>query len=276
MGVELTEKQVAEFRDAIMTYYDKHGRHELPWRVPQADGTFDPYKIWVSELMLQQTQVVRVIPKYEAFLRRFPDVRTLADANLGEILVAWQGLGYNRRAKFLWQAAQLLMREHKGTVPATTAELLALPGIGRNTAGAILAYAYNQSAVFVETNVRSAYFHHFFYKQTNITDKEVAHLIGQTMTAEPRIFYWALMDYGSYLKRLGHGSIGQSKHYVKQAKFEGSTRQIRGQVLRLLAQHTMTLGDLLDMLADDRSLRVIETLEREGMIGRTGQTYQLT
>lgn len=263
--------------------YDRHGRHELPWRQPEADGTFDPYKIWVSELMLQQTQVNRVIPKYEAFLRQFPDVSTLATANLGEVLVAWQGLGYNRRAQYLWLAARQLVEAHDGTVPSTLAELEALPGIGCNTAGAILAYAYNQPAIFVETNVRTVYFHHFFKDQQSVTDKELISLIKQTVPTEQgnttdlsyRDFYWALMDYGSYLKRQGHGNINQSKHYAKQSKFEGSARQVRGRALRVLAQGPMSRDDMLAALADERGTQVIEALEREGMISRTGETYRL-
>lgn len=273
--MKLTETQVADFQQAVLAHYDQHARHSLPWRIPEADGSFDAYKIWVSELMLQQTQVGRVIPKYEAFLARFPTVQTLAAAELGEVLIAWQGLGYNRRAKFLWQAAQQVVQHHGGEVPATLAELVSLPGIGHNTAGAILAYAFNQPVVFVETNIRTVYFHHFFNDETDISDKQLLPLIEQTMTTEPRDFYWALMDYGSYLKKQGQGKIAKSKHYSKQSAFEGSARQLRGRVLRLLAGGPMPAAELAEILADTRSEQIIEQLKQEGFIRKTGQDYQL-
>jgi A/G-specific adenine glycosylase len=239
----------------------------LAWRQPEADGTFDPYKIWVSELMLQQTQVGRVIPKYVAFLHDFPTLEKLASAPLSEVLIAWQGLGYNRRAKFLWQAAQEIVRNGEGVFPSTLAGLMALPGIGQNTAGAILAYAFNRPAIFVETNIRTVYFHHFFQDREAVSDKEITELLEQTIDKQnPREFYWALMDYGTYLKQQGHGKISRSRHYKKQSAFEGSVRQIRGRVLRALAKRPHTGPELLALLDDSRAPAVLTQLQQEKLI----------
>ena len=114
----------AQFRRVVYSYYKREGRHTLPWR-----QTHDPYRVMVSELMLQQTQVPRVVPKYEAFIKRFPTIQSLARAELGSVLKLWQGLGYNRRAKMLHEAARAIVSHHHGVFPHTKEELLALPGV---------------------------------------------------------------------------------------------------------------------------------------------------
>jgi len=274
--MKLTQAQVETFWQAVFAHYDAAGRHALPWRQPEVNGRFDPYKILVSELMLQQTQVPRVISKYQEFLARFPTVTALADAPLSDVLIAWQGLGYNRRAKFLWQAAQYVVNECRGVWPQTVEGLVRLPGVGKNTAGAIMAYAFNQASVFIETNVRTVYFHHFFHDRHDITDRELEPLIAQTLdTVKPRLFYWGLMDYGSFLKQQGHGKISRSKHYTKQSKFEGSVRQLRGAVLRQLSSGPQSETELLASLSDDRADKVLAALQAEGLISRTGQMYRL-
>jgi A/G-specific adenine glycosylase len=274
--VKLSDNQIAEFNQAVFAHYNQHARHELPWRKADSGRTFDPYKIWVSELMLQQTQVSRVIPKYVQFLQAFPIVHDLAGAELGSVLQIWQGLGYNRRAKFLWQAAQEIDRHYEGAVPNDITQLTALPGIGHNTAGAILVYAFNQPVLFVETNIRSVYFHHFFQDDAAVADKEILNLLEQTLdTNNPREYYWALMDYGTFLKQNGRGAISQSKHYAKQTKFEGSLRQIRGRVIKLLAERPMTPSALLDGLADSRAPEVLANLEKEGLIRLSDEEYRL-
>lgn len=273
--MQLHETQIVGFRQALFEYYSSNARHTLPWRQPCEDGVFDAYHIWVSEIMLQQTQVGRVIPKYLDFIARFPDIPSLASATLGDVLVAWQGLGYNRRAKFLWEAARLVDASG-GVLPTTIEELVALPGIGRNTAGAIVAYAYNKPTLFIETNIRSVYFHHFFADMTDIPDKEIIELLAQTIDEQnPREFYWALMDYGSHLKKQGNGRLSQSKHYVKQGRFEGSTRQLRGKILRLLTHGAMEKAVILEQLADERALTVLEQLIEERMVATSDDKYQL-
>lgn len=267
--------QTTEFRDIVWDYYAKHGR-DLLWRQPEANGSFDPYKILVSEIMLQQTQVTRVTQKYVEFLNAFPSVSHLASASLGDVLRLWSGLGYNRRAKFLWQAANKLVSEYGGQFPSSQKELVGLPGVGVNTAGAICAYAFNQPVVFIETNVRTAYIHHFFADRHDVHDKELVPLIKQTVDKEnPREWYWALMDYGSFLKTTVGNVSRSSKHYTKQSTFEGSKRQIRGQVLKLLSSGQLSQAELTAKILDDRLASVLEDLQKEELILRDNKGYQL-
>ncbi|HVU59879.1 MAG TPA: hypothetical protein VHC98_03515 [Candidatus Saccharimonadales bacterium] len=266
-----------QFRAVVYAYYRDHGRHDLLWRLPGADGSFDPYTILVSEIMLQQTQVPRVIPKFTTFLQQFPTADALAAAPLGEVLVAWQGLGYNRRAKFLWQAAHMVAGQFGGVFPHTAKELMRLPGVGANTAGAVLAYAHNVPALFVETNIRTVYIHHFFQDQTAVPDAAILELVAQTIDRHnPREFYWALMDYGTYLKQTVGNLSRAGKGYATQSKFEGSLRQLRGKALRLLAAGPQREDALLEALGDVRGAAVVERLAAEGLIRRLGDgTYDL-
>lgn len=257
---------IQEFQEVVWNYYHKYGR-DLPWR-----HTKDPYKILVSELMLQQTQVPRVIPKYEQFLAQFPDVKTLAETPLASVITAWSGLGYNRRAKYLHEAAKQLVN----TATWTLESLTACKGIGANTAAAVLTYAYNQALPFIETNVRTVYIHHFFDDQDQVTDKQLLPLVADTLDTEhPREWYWALMDYGSYLKTQVVNPSRRSKHYVKQSKFEGSKRQLRGQILRMLAEKAYTAGDLSTLITDDRLPAALADLESEGLLTRKNDRYLL-
>ncbi len=270
--MELNRQQQAVFVEALWAFYARHGRGDLPWRLPEPDGAFDPYKIMVSELMLQQTQVLRVIPKYQAFVHQFPTIHALARADLGEVLRAWQGLGYNRRAKYLWQAAGQVARLNR--FPDTVAEFVKLPGIGPNTAGAIQAYAYNQPAIFVETNIRTVYLHHFLQDQTEVPDRLITMLLQQTLDREqPREFYWALMDYGSHLKSTVGNLNSASKHYAKQSQFNGSRRQVRGQVLRSLSVGSLSVAELEAAIADARLVGVLADLLREGLVRQTAEGY---
>lgn len=267
----MNEVEVKEFQAELTMFYTKHGRHDLPWRLPESDSSFDPYKIMVSELMLQQTQVPRVIPKYQAFLHEFPTLEALASAPLAQVLKAWQGLGYNRRAKFLHQAAQKTVAEFGGHMPISPELLVALPGIGKNTAGAIMAYAYNEHVVFIETNIRSVYLHHFFKDQTDVPDATIVALVAQTLDHQnPRQFYWSLMDYGSYLKKTLPNPSRRSHSHSVQSKFEGSRRQVRGQVLRLLANDSLTTAELTAAITDERLSSVLEDLAQEGLIEQRG------
>lgn len=256
-----------QFLETLWGYY-AHGARDLPWR-----QTTDPYCIMVSELMLQQTQVARVIPKYEAFLQRFPDVEALAEAELAEVLKLWSGLGYNRRARFLHEAAKQLANK---PFPKTVDALVDLPGIGKNTAGAILVYAYNQPIVFIETNVRTCIIHHFFASKKTVSDVEIREVLEDMMpyVESPRDFYWALMDYGTHLKKQ-RNNIQKSKHYTKQSPFEGSKRQIRGQVLRLLGEKPRTRTELQNHITDARLTSVLEDLKKDQLIGVDNNRYHL-
>jgi A/G-specific adenine glycosylase len=228
--------------------------------------------------MLQQTQVDRVMPKFEAFVARFPDERQLATASLADVLQLWSGLGYNRRAKHLHDAAKKIQSDYRGSFPATKDALLRLPGIGPGTAGAILAYAYNQPVVFVETNIRTVYFHHFFAPNEAVSDSQLVPFIEQTLDhIHPREFYWALMDYGSWLKKQGHGSTTRSRHYKKQPALAGSVREVRGRIVRLLVGGDMTMVELQRaVVADDRFEPALSGLVRDGLVAKRNTTLHLT
>lgn len=265
---------IIEFRELLLD----RGRdlyRDMPWREDTR-----PYYVLVSELMLQQTQVDRVIPKFEAFITAFPDEKALASAPLADVLILWSGLGYNRRAKFLHEAAKKIVNEYGGVFPDTEHSLLSLPGVGKNTCGAIRAYAFNQPAIFVETNVRTVYFHHFFTDGDLVDDKQIIERLESTIDQEnPREFYWALMDYGSWLKRSGAGRLQQSKHYKKQSALKGSVREVRGLILKHLALAGSTPQQALKsvMPRDERFDTALAGLVRDGLVVATnGDMIHLT
>jgi len=261
------------FRNRIYDYYEKHGR-VLPWR-----KTRNPYRILVSEIMLQQTQVERVIEKYKEFLAAFPDFPSLAKAPLAKLLRIWSGMGYNRRALALKALAQKVVEEHNGKLPADHDKLLELPGIGKYTAGAVLAFAFNKPVIFMDTNIRRVYIHHFFHDQENITDDEITSFVEQTLdTSDPRKWYNALMDYGSMLKQKQVNPNRKSAHYTKQSPFENSNRQVRGMILKaLVKQSPLTAAQIIRMSGMDEK-RIQENLIKlatEGFIKKKGRTYLL-
>lgn len=271
-----TSADLAAFRNTVLEYYSQRGRHDLPWRSPEPDGHFDSYKILVSELMLQQTQVSRVVPKFNAFIADYPSFTALAAAPLSQVLVRWNGLGYNRRAKFLWQSAQLVAGQHKGRLPQIPKELVALPGVGPNTAGAILAYAFNQAVMFIETNVRMVFIHHFFADEQRVSDAMLAPLVQAAMPErDARQWYWALMDYGTHLKQTVGNRSRVSTAYTKQSAFHGSRRQLRGAVLRHLIDAPLTATELQAQLPDGRLKSILLDLKNEGFITQDGARYVL-
>lgn len=144
-----TKKNTDSFSQLLLRWFDQHGRHDLPWQIDRS-----PYRVWISEIMLQQTQVTTVIPYFERFMGRFPDVEHLASAKLDEVLHLWTGLGYYARARNLHKAAQIVQRDFAGQFPHTLDNVLALPGIGRSTAGAILAQSLGQRHAILDGNVK--------------------------------------------------------------------------------------------------------------------------
>ena len=242
---QLTSDQIAQFQQIIYDFYHKN-RRDFIWR---QDVT--PYKIVISEVMLQQTQTARVVPKFENWLLQFPDFHALAIASTHDVLSAWQGLGYNRRGLALLKIAQIVMTEHGGQLPNDPIILQTFPAIGPNTAGSICAFAFDNPIVFIETNIRTVYTHTFFPSQTEISDKQLLPLIEQTIDKNnAREWYYALMDYGVHLKQNLPRINAASKHYTKQSKFEGSKRQVRGAIIKILTQlkqvDYQTLIELID------------------------------
>lgn len=260
-----------EFREVVWASGRELYR-DMPWRDEPS-----PYYVLTSELMLQQTQVSRVIPKFEEFVCTFPTLERLSEASLSDVLVIWSGLGYNRRAKFLWQIALEVMLRFNGELPRTQKELVSLPGIGPNTAAAILNYAYETPTAYVETNIRTVYFHHFFEDQVEVSDKELLVLVEQTMDHEhPRQWFWALMDYGAQLKSTVGGRLDTSKHYKKQSPLAGSQREMRGRIIRTLTTQALTTESLKRAVdADTRFERAIRDLEREDMVEYVSDRWRL-
>lgn len=268
----ITKEKLTEL---VWQYYRQHKR-DLPWRRPDKNGRFDPYHILVSEYMLQQTQVRRVESKYQEFLRLFPSISVLAEAPLSQVMAAWSGLGYNRRPKYLHEAAALLVAQHKSQVPKDAEALKGLPGIGKNTAGAICAYAFNEPCIFIETNIRTVFLYYFFTSPDNVHDKEILTLVEATLPAHNiREWYWALMDYGAYLKTVSPNLSHQSYHYRRQSPFEGSLRQLRGHVLRLLLHHPYSLAKLKVDIQDERLETALQALKNEGLITSSGGLYRV-
>ncbi len=252
------------FRQQVRIFYERHGR-DLEWR-----KDITPYRIVVSEVMLQQTQVGRVSSAFPRFIEHFPDFESLAGATLEEVLIEWQGLGYNRRAMSLKRAAERVVSEFSGNLPRDERILATLPGIGKATAASITVFAYNIPVGFIETNIRRVFLHCFFLGRDGVPDREVFPLVLGTMDDEdPRTWFWALMDYGSYLGRKSGNANRRSSHYRRQSVFSGSDRQIRGHILRILVREGEIHRDTLCSLAGgdaERVGRMMTVLETEGFI----------
>jgi A/G-specific adenine glycosylase len=267
----LDSSTIRSFRKKVLAHYRADGR-ELPWRT-----TTDPYQILVSEIMLQQTQVERVIDKYRAFLAAFPDFPSLAAAPLPELLRLWQGMGYNRRALALRALAQQLVSDHHGVLPADRDLLLTLPGIGPYTAGAVMAFAFNKPVVFMDTNIRRVFIYEFFQDAENIHDNELMPLVEQTLDVRnPRNWYNALMDYGATLKRTQGNPNKRSAHYTRQSPFENSNRQVRGRILKAILNETpLTVVGIAEATGMERERveRNVGDLEKEGFIAKKGKRY---
>ena len=274
LKVIISLRKIHLFQGTIWQYYKREGR-DLPWR-----KTTDPYQILVSEIMLQQTQVERVIEKYEQFLSAFPDFPSLAQAPLKKVLPAWQGLGYNRRALALKYIAQDVMKTFHGIFPSPEDILVKFPCIGKATAGAVAAFAFHKPSVFIETNIRRVFIHFFFRDKENVRDTDIFPLIEKTLdTSDPRQWYYALMDYGSMLAKQKHNPNRKSAHYQQQSPFKGSHRQLRGMVLRaIIAQPSVTESMLLKKLnkAPERVREALSQLQKEGFIQKKGRQFTIS
>jgi len=278
-----THTSLIKFQKDLWDFYNTHGRHTMLWRQDTS-----PYSVIVSEIMLQQTGVERVEPKYIAFMSTLPDWQALASSPNKQLLGLWQGLGYNRRALYLQKTAQEIVATYNGAVPEDRTLLENLPGVGPGTSGAIMAYAFDKPEVFIETNIRRVIIHHFLANQTAITDAQITtilHGIIRDIQAtcspfSPKTFYWAMMDYGSYLKSQVPNPNKQSQHYSVQSRFEGSNRQLRGKVLAfLLTKSQASETELLSLAKSEQQynnfVNILKQLQKEGFIQKNQSKYIL-
>lgn len=267
------EEACHSFQKIIYSHYGRHAR-SFPWR-----EHITPYRVLVSEFMLQQTQTSRVLEKFEPFVDVFPDFQTLAHAPLREVLRMWQGLGYNRRARALRDTAEAVVSLYGGALPSDEALLRELPGIGPYTAAAICAFAFNQPVVMIETNIRTVFIHFFFPGEGKVSDAAIRPLVARTMdAAHPREWYYALMDYGVMLKQRYANPGRKSVHHRSQSSFQGSDRQLRGMVVRMLLEHSfMKVDDVVDSLGAPRARthRIISALADEGLVICEGNAVRL-
>ena len=258
---------IKRFHGVVYAHYERYGR-DFPWR-----HTTDPYHVLVSEVMLQQTQTGRVASKYREFLKQFPDVCALAQAGVVEVLAAWQGLGYNRRALALHRTACIICTDFAGLVPQEKQALLALPGIGPYTAAAIRAFAFDLPDVFIETNIRTVFIHEFFPGATTVHDRDILPMVEATLDrSAPRRWYQALMDYGAMLKESGNPSR-RSAHHRVQSRFKGSRREARGIILRTLLGEGPLPPDALKSSVpdwDNRFDEALRMLQCDGLVVQAG------
>jgi A/G-specific adenine glycosylase len=264
-------EDIASLRLFVTEYAARHPR-SYPWR-----ETSDPWEILISEFMLQQTQTSRVVSKYASFLSRYPIPLALAESSLEELLGLWKGLGYNRRALNLKRCAQLIVDRHDGRVPNVQAALEALPGIGPYTASAIRVFAFSEPVVLIETNIRRLFLYVFFKNREDVHDRDILIIIERALDrSDPKAWYASLMDLGSDLAQWVENPNRMSKHYAKQARFEGSNRQIRGLILKLLLERPH-MSDEFESLPFEapRIIEQIRALEREGFIERIDESWRL-
>ncbi len=279
MGISL--ERLEEFSATVW----ERGRElyrDLPWR-----DTHDPYAILLSEVMLQQTQVSRVMGRWEQWLETFPTIADLASAPLPPVLELWQGMGYNRRALNLKRCAEEVVAMHDGVVPSDKKALLALPGIGPSTSAGVRIFAFRQPDMYLETNVRAVFIHELFPGRESVADKELVSLVEATCPQDARVraWYYALLDYGAYLKKTMPNPTRRSKHYTRQSKFEGSHRQKRAYLLRRVIDDALSTEDLARDLAQSERASgrqepsveevraILDELEREGFVMRRGDAW---
>ena len=258
VGDATWSRQKSVFRRIIRSFYREHGR-AFPWR-----NIKNPYRILVSEVMLQQTQTSRVLERYPMFLRQFPTVKALARAPLQEVLSLWEGMGYYRRARNLHASAQAICADWNGRIPRTAEGLRTLPGIGEYTAAAVSAFAFNISVPMIETNIRSVYLHTFFQDKLDVQDSEIMNLIQETMDcANPRDWFYALMDVGVVIKRLYPSINKSSRHYSRQSPYVGSSRELAAKILRsVVGESSGTSIESLSRILQVESHRIQEQVAR--------------
>ena len=280
MSKSISEKNIQAFTRTVWTHYSKHGRHDLAWRKKT-----DPYSIVLSEIMLQQTQVIRVEEYFANWKKKFPNWKTLANASLSEVLTMWQGLGYNRRGKYVHDIAKEVMGTYKGVFPSEAVDMRTLPGIGPYTQSAIEAFSFNKRSILVETNIRTAIIFHFFKNQEVVTERQIEEVLqacyrqGTKAYKNPREWNWALMDYGSHLKKEVGNLNKKSKTYTKQSRFQGSRRQLRSRILKfILEKKEVTQQEIFiaSLQKDEKDIKLLlNELQKEGMIEKSKNKWKV-
>ncbi len=276
------EQQIAALVDTVVREGGARYR-DLPWR-----RTTDPYAVLVSEVMLQQTQVARVVSYWQRWLEDFADLESLAAAPLEPVLEHWQGLGYNRRAIALKRLAEVVVASAQpgcaAALPCQDEALRALPGVGPATAAGVRAFAFGERSAYLETNVRTVFLHELFPGREGVSDREIAPLVAAAAEAAEqrgigaREWNWALLDYGAYLKSVVPNPSRRSAHHTRQSAFEGSRRQARARLLRsVMAMPGMSAGDYADAANGDPRLatELLAELEAEGFLVSEGDAWRV-
>lgn len=277
-----------KFQNTVLKWYENNGRN-LPWR-----NTTNPYHILVSEVMLQQTHIERVIPKYEAFLHQFPSIEALARAPTSEVLRVWSGLGYNRRALFLQKCAQELM--HEMNFPQNEKELKKLHGIGKYTAAAILSFAYNKNVPVIDTNIHLLYKRLFYGSKSHIEALAKKHL----PKGKSRHWHNALIDIGTLFCSSKHPRCSDCpltilcKTAGKKIKIEATRRKktvvpfsqsdriVKGSILKLLMKKNYSAATLHKKIAEMNVKRskkkfteILVQMQKECLVKKKRKAYTL-
>ncbi len=268
--IRVSPARAKRFRSTIWGYYKRHKR-KFSWR-----SHISPYRILVSEIMLQQTQVSRVSKKFPEFLKVFPDLKTLAKASTGKLLGVWQGMGYNRRALYLRETARIIRCRFGGKIPENPELLETLPGIGKATSCSVVTFAWDRPTIFIETNIRRVFINFFFGDKQKVHDRDIKTLVEQTLPDRHfRDWYYALMDYGTKLAETTNNPNRKSVHYRRQQKFEGSLRKLRGILIRKILEKPQDRKDLYGI--ENYNIMQINNglfqLEQEGFVKEHDGTY---
>jgi A/G-specific adenine glycosylase len=265
---DIPQEKIQRFQKKVFSFYKRY-RRKLPWR-----KTSDSYKILLSELMLQQTQVNRVILYYEKWITRWPTIDALASASLAEVLKMWIGLGYNTRAVNLHKAARKIVTTFDSDVLEAMKQYKEIPGVGRYTSQAVQIFSTNTDLVTVDTNIRRIFIHEFNLPET-VTDKALWELAERCLPrGKSRDWHNALMDYGALFLTAKKTGI---KPKTQQSKFEGSDRQIRARILRCLLKEKMSLSELEKTVRIEqiRLTQILDKMMNEKIIMKKNNSYQL-
>ncbi len=263
--MKLSRQKVRAFETHIFAWWSEN-RRDLPWR-----HTRDPYKILVSEVMLQQTQVIRVIPKYTEFIEAFPDIRVLAKASPARVLKIWKGMGYNRRALYLRKTAEVVVASYHDKFPKDEVLLTKLPGVGTYTARALMVFAYGMNVAMVDTNIRQIITHFFFSGRTQ--KEKTIQTVADQLVPKGKSWEWhqALMDYGALAMTKQKKTMRLVK---KQKPFKDSDRYYRGRIVDLLRLGRLNekklITDFMNQYSKERVFfaGIVEGLIRDGLVER--------